>query len=132
MYKLKVDNQVYLSTSDDTFDKLIHLNDGSKLLQGFYYGSSSCIDSTGSGWFLYIDNFGNIVSRRTIKLSLYKDDILMEEYDLKYNDEKFINETQLYPLEGTKHIKGIHMRSLHRFGTNERMPVEISSVQFTD
>lgn len=132
MYTLKIDDQTYLSPSDDTFHKIINLKDGTKMLQGFYYGSSSCIDSTGLGWFIYIDCRGNIISRRIIKLSLYRNEELLEEYQLKYNDEKFINELQLYPLEGAKHIKGIHMRSLHRFGTNERMPVEISSIQFTD
>jgi hypothetical protein len=135
MYILKINDQVYLSNSEEGFDKLIEYKDGSYILQGFYYGSGTCINSDGLGWFIYINHHSNIIERKVLKLSLYKKENdteeLIEEYQLRYSPEKFEDELSLYELEGATKIQGIFMRSLHRFGTPERIPVEISGIKFT-
>lgn len=130
MFKLLVNNKDYISTSNNSLDKLTIFKN-KKLLQGFYYGSSSCIDSSGNGWFIYINSNGEIIEKKKIKLSLYEEENLLEEIEFNFLPEKISSELKNYDLEGGKIIRKIYFKILHRFSNSEdKIPVELSAIEF--
>jgi hypothetical protein len=129
-FRLEINDKSYIHGSRDLIKTEYDLSNNRVSLRGFYYGSGTCLDGTGSGWIVKVkpikinENQSYIFSdHQTIKLKLYYHNKLVEEIEVDY---PFFDVREEIEVDGVW-IKKIFLRSLHRWGGNT--PLEIAGVE---